>query len=369
MAALAPTQSSDCTNPALDIHLSVTGNPTDVFILEYQIFEKVTTPATPIQVFPGSGRATVDLTDCPTGDRLSTGRYVALWTVPAGELIGTHCIKWFFKLAASSPEQMFSEEFEIVATVATPTGVNYCSVADLRAEGVPDSITDAFLLKRIADATDYITRVTRRIFVPVAKTVRLDGNGSTEVLFDEPVIDVTAAGLYPYPSDGLFNIPLGDILVYNRHITQNLLIPDDRLNPKIQYYIADEDQKRLGSILNGAIFPQGVQNIQITGTFGYTEYDGTSTGKTPGLIQQAACKLVLRNIDPLWPDAAGLRTVSGPITREKTREQEVEYVRDLRGLPTKGAFTGDSEIDSILAMFKKTGLIRTTRKRPIRRSV
>ena len=47
----------------------------------------------------------------------------------------------------------------------------------------------------------------------------------------------------------------------------------------------DESSKRLALGVSGMLtFPKGTQNIQVTGVFGYTDYDGSTIGRTPILI-------------------------------------------------------------------------------------
>ena len=59
--------------------------------------------------------------------------------------------------------------------------------------------------------------------------------------------------------------------------------PDDREDPKIVLRWVDESSKRLALGVSGMLtFPKGTQNIQVTGVFGYTDYDGS--GRTPILI-------------------------------------------------------------------------------------
>lgn len=75
----------------------------------------------PVQVYPAvaGARAPVDVSAlCPAGDKLSTGHFVARWTPPINEAIGSHEIRWFFRLTPASPEQTFREEFEVLVDVA-----------------------------------------------------------------------------------------------------------------------------------------------------------------------------------------------------------------------------------------------------------
>ena len=124
MTIVIPGETLDCTNPKLQLFLSIGGIGTDPFILEYQIFEDVTTPGAPIQVYPlpAGTRATVDIANlCPTGDKISVGNFLAQWPlVPIAEPLGNHIVKWYFKLLSTSAEQEECVGFSVLALAASP---------------------------------------------------------------------------------------------------------------------------------------------------------------------------------------------------------------------------------------------------------
>ena len=114
----------DCSNPKLDLFTTVSGVKTNVFSLEFQIFD-INVPAAPVQTFPLAGRESIDVdNDCPTGQRLSTGRYTALWTVDLAEPLTPHKISWFFRLTASVPEQFHEQPFDVVSVAASVDPLN-----------------------------------------------------------------------------------------------------------------------------------------------------------------------------------------------------------------------------------------------------
>lgn len=358
MAALARLQSSSCSNPVLDLFTSVNGVLTNVFVLEYQVFDRST--GTPVQVYPVTvgQRAAVNIaTDCPAGDRLGTGHYVARWDVPSNENLGTHFVKWFFKLSSGSPEQTYTEEFEVLAEVVgfSDPALSYCLVQDLRDEGLTDTVkfTDAWVQRRIYLASRMIDAATKRHFYPKAMTLKVDGRGGPMVLLNDPIIAVSAVEFdtTPYlPSATPVDMDL--IRVYNRHLTQNLESPDDRANPKIELFHPADSLTHYdsGSLLwTRLVFPRGQQNVTITGFFGFTEYDGSAKGRTPELIKHACKLLVFREIDKMARTGARFdRQNRSRITSERTRDQA--YTLGPSAL-TAGLLTGDPEIDSILAMF------------------
>lgn len=354
MATLTPGQTSDCSAPELDVFTTVNGTKVDVAELEFIIFEDVTTPGTPIQVFPVAGRAAADVAPCPAGHRLALGHYVAEWTVPGSELLGSHQIQWFIKLTPTSTEVTFTEEFAVVAVV--PVGViglpdDYCSVQDIRDEGVTPALADDAKVGRlITVASRYIDFYTGRFFSPRALKFKLDGRGHPALFFHHPVIAINSVTieLTPGTVDPL-DVDLLDLSIYNRHVREGLLDPDDRENPKIEFFRSNEDIIRAAPGSAFLQFPMGRQNIEVDGMFGYTDYDGTALGVTPALICEV-CKRITIRILPLKIKQS--LSGSGAIWKMVTRDQRVEFGEPSR-LAIQGAFTGDPEIDQVLAGFRR----------------
>lgn len=362
MAALSPSEVSDCASPTLDVFFSdADDNLLDVASLEYEIFELVSVPGVPTKIFPTVGRATVDLNPCPTGQRVSLGRYVALYTVPAASLIGTHMIRWYFRLTLTSPEQTSEEEFEILDPSAPAAGPDYTSIANLRAEGVTVAqADDARLATLIARVSRMIDFWTGRSFSVSAKILTIDGAGRPGLLLEEPIVDITEVLILnsdPFTND-FATVDFDDLRIYNRHLTENLIDPDDRDNPRIEFFHSETRYDNTGFVSRSHFelhhWPIGVRNIQLTGSFGYREYDGTAQGRVPLMITHAANLMVIRELPLLAEDEdrADIRS-RGRITKVKTRDQEIAYGAQSTVRPAHqagGFFTGDPEIDSILAM-------------------
>lgn len=362
MPALARLQASDCDYPELDIFTRVNGVLTDVYSLEFVIDEDVTTPGSPIQVYPPSGRQTVDLALCPTGDKLSTGRYVAVWTPAVTEPIGTHLVRWFFKLTAASPEQTFCEEFEVLPEVTASTSTGYATIGELRAEGVTVAqADDARLQVLITRASRMIDRYTGRWFEPRSKVFLIDGTGARGLLLGPPIISISQVRLLARDLGvSIQDLDLADVRIYNRHLTQELLDPDDRESPKLEFLSFDERYERdpvygrVRDLFHPQYWPLGTQNVEITGIFGYTDPDGSPTGRTPEMITYACMLMVIRDL----PQLASQRGVDArrafAVTEYKTRDQSVKYASpDKLGSQGVGAFTGDPTIDNILAMYTR----------------
>jgi len=351
MARIERLQTSDCANPILDIYFALAGTPIDVDTLEFQVFEQVTAAPTLTQVYPLTGRATVDLSACPTGAKIATGHYVAEWTVPVDEPVGTHVLKWFYKQTPSSPERAFQEEFEVLAIAAPSTVDGYCMVQDIRDEGVPVSMfDDAQVQTAITRASRLVDLFTERWFEPRAMTFLLNGRGTRTAFLGVPIISISSVAV-----DGL-ELLADEYYVFNRHLTENLSKPDDRQTPRIEL-----GQPRFGYRVAhfGRLFPYGQLNISVSGVFGYTDYDSSNAqGKTPDIIVHVTKLLVMREMWRMFDQADDRDDAARKkfVTNLKTRDQSVSYANPAFGSFKQvgvGAFTGDPEIDTILARYRR----------------
>jgi hypothetical protein len=353
MPSLCRGQASNCTNPVLDIYTAVAGTRTDVALLEFQIFERITNPNAPVQVYPLSGRQLVDDALCPTGAKLGTGHYVAVWTPSLAALTGTYEIRWFFKLALQAPEQTLVEEFTVLTEVAGSTTDGYTSVAALREEGVGSEHSDARLLTLIARTSQWIERWTGRWFEPRSCTYRLDGTGGSVLFLQEPIIRIESVRFtYDELGDDEY-MELGSLRIYNRHLTQRLTNPDDRDNPRLEW-ITDYgfERTRRGVAWDSGCWPRGCQNIEVSGIFGYTEYDGTPLGRTPLDIQLATQMLVVRELAPVADtDARQEAWMSGRIASMSTQGQSISWSSGSGA--TSAPFSGDPQIDRLLAPYTR----------------
>jgi len=149
MSALYRSLSYDGTTLGLDLYVTKDDVLIDVVELEYQIYDisSDTKKTTPVQVLPeavSTWYIADPATDAPTGDKLSTGRYLMRWVVPALQSLGTYEIRWRFKETAASEYLYHTEEFEIAvppdsftypSVIASDTVQVYVDLVDAR--GVP----------------------------------------------------------------------------------------------------------------------------------------------------------------------------------------------------------------------------------------
>lgn len=316
-------------------------------------------------------KTVLDVTHAPsTGNRAGCGHYVVAWA-PGSATVGQYTIRWFYTYTdptglngdgvltnngdgtiIDNVEHTFDQEFELVAVPYV--GPHYCAVYDLKAEGLPSNITAAQAQTAIVRASRYVEYFTGRYFDAVYKQMLADGSSARALLLNEPIVAVEKILLSVISSFGASDLSIQNdtLKIFNRHLTINLRDPDDRDNPKLEFVHGDDlggvnydFPSQSGYILYELIWPRGRQNVQITGLFGYTEFDGSFIGCTPALIREATKLLVFRNLDPMvvranMPDPSR-------VLQETTRDQTVIYSQPW----LKGQFTGDWAIDSILVGF------------------
>lgn len=359
MPSLARGQTADPSNPILDLFTVQNGELVNVAVLEFQIFDVIGAPVQVFPAIPGNREPLDPTTDAPAGDRLSLGHFAATWTPGLAEPLGAHEIRWFFRLNPGDPEQTFTEPFDVVAQVtASPTN-GYATVADVRAEGVPSSgvgaVSDARIITAIEIASRLIDRYTGRWFNPRPMTFHLDGTGRRGMLLGPPIVSVSEVTILGVDDSTTLPLEADDYRVYNRHLSEGLLDPDDRENPRIELVSVDERYEEDGLIessLEIYRWPKGTQNIRVSGLFGYTEPDGSPTGRTPLLITRACVLLALKQLPTATdPDAADAAN-AWRLTELRTRDQTIKWANpsDLQA-PGTGAFTGDPAIDGILILF------------------
>ncbi|MGE5528065.1 MAG: hypothetical protein ACM3X6_02855 [Patescibacteria group bacterium] len=198
----------------------------------------------------------------------------------------------------------------------------YCTKEDLRAEGVTEAqASDARLTELIGLATDYIDAMTGRWFEPRTKTMVLDGNGCCTLMLPVFLIAATSVKVDGEAVTGY--------KIYNR------FNPDDRDAPAIYH----EDT-----------WPEGVQNIEIAGSWGYVD-PGAEAGQyvTPPRIKRCCMRLVIRDL-PLLNDQAG--------QEDRRRSRIVSESTDghsytLKRLAMFPELTGDLDIDEVLSYYRR----------------
>lgn len=348
MPALTRNEVSDCSNPKLDVYTNDSyGVPTNVAQLEFQIFEKVTDPNNPIQVYPLSGRQSVNLNACPVGDRVETGRYVARYVVPASAPLGTHEIRWFVKATVGSQEQYFNEEFQVNSEIVLTAGQQYVSIAEVRAAGLnanpPD---DAAIQASICTWQPFIERATRQWFYPLTLELYVDGNDSDTLFFGVPIISIETLKI----NDDTVALNTDYYKVYNASV-----YPMDKQNPRIKLIDSWNDYRDIYTApmrTGRTLFRKGRQNQYVKGVFGYLD-----NGVCPALIKRALIKLVIEKLtNPIVPGTGGITpppVMGGQIIEEWVDGHKRKWA-DTSTRKTYGlsGITSDQEILDILRLYR-----------------
>lgn len=230
----------------------------------------------------------------------------------------------------------------------------YIDVAFVRAAPYNLSVSvadDATVDAAILVWTQFLDRACDQFFEPRAAVVEMDGTDSDTLHFGVPIIDVTELKI----NNNETALETDLYKVYS-----NRQAPaDDRRNPRIKLIRSDDRRDIFSSpIIHGRIkFRKGRQNQTVTGTFGFTEEDGT----VPALIQRALALLVVEKIvNPVIPDPAApmppMGGLLGPILEEVTDGHKLKY--QARGGPVKASpkglrgITENPEILDIIKLYK-----------------
>lgn len=353
MPAMTRGEESNGDNPKLDVFMkNSAGTKVNVSELSFQIFEKVSTPGTPVQVYPSTGRQVVNLNPYPTGGRLETGHYVATYEVPDNALIGTYEVRWFSRYLPTSNEQVYAEEFEVLSDVSLSSGDLYISVADVRAAGLnqnpPD---DATIFASIMLWQQVLERVTRQWFRPIPCELYLDGTDSDTLHLPVPIISISQLRI---------NFDTSALPTDRYKVYAGRQLPDDRKNPRIKLvdtFGYERDIYTASDRTSRSRFYKGRQNQFIRGVFGYVEQDGS----TPALIKRAMLKLVVGDLaNPIVPGAGSGITpppISAGIVREEVTDgHSIKY--DVAGGDIKPRASGlsglinDPEVQMIVKLYK-----------------
>jgi hypothetical protein len=255
--------------------------------------------------------------------------------------------------------------------------MGYCSVEELRDEGVTTEMAaDPRLVSLIALETARIDRVTRQFFEPRELVLTLDSDGVRRLQFDVPIVAIAAVRFFDtwealQADPDRFTVDPAEYIVYNRHLVQGLLAPDDRHDPRIEFMRRGSNWLSTGGVYVptwwARRWPQGQQNVVVEGTFGYTDPDpaGTSVeGLTPLLIKHACKLLVMKQLPKMADrDARRAEFTRNRVMEERTRDQSYRLGDAGAGVRMGGAsgyLTGDEEVDQILEHFMRPLVIGHT---------
>lgn len=188
------------------------------------------------------------------------------------------------------------------------------TVTDIEKEGV-QSTTDR-IESAIELAQSYIEKMTGQWFELRSWTYKLDGERQDVVYL-------------PVYAKTISEIRVNDVVLdADSYVVYNDIVSDIDV-PKIKF---------------NSKLSRGNRNIEITGEFGYVD----SNYETPIQIKKICKKLALAEIGLLTDDSRKDIIDRGRIIEEETDGHRYRLAEMTAGM----AFTGDSEIDIVLASYK-----------------
>ena len=207
-------------------------------------------------------------------------------------------------------------------------GIGYCTVADLRDRGVTEEqASGEDLRKAIQQATLTVNAFCYRDFWRRERAYSLDGNGTaTLFLEDRPVISVSS-----------------------------LIIDDVSCSPDEYSLYGEPGYIRLKPLttFSDRIFPEGVQNIEVNGQFGF-EVIPPEVREACVLLSINALRDLKAGIDLASSTSSSTRNAVG-LKRAKIEDisVEFEYPRSVTSGRMGQVTTGNTEADSLLVKFRK----------------
>ena len=343
-------ETSDDTNPILDVWIQRNGVLLDPFLLEWRVLDLTSGGA--VQIYPGSGWSGIDLT------KLTLGHYVGTFD-GTSKNPGAHVAEFRITIADGDATVTASLPFDVLVAGEKyfAVGLQYALLSDLRAEGVTvATVANTRALQSLSIAARMIEGFTNRVFGVMRKEMKLDGRGSADILIEEPIIALDSIRIltHAFGSEAVVDsADLDDVEIYNRHL-RGLTDPDDRNDPRVSFRrlhdTFGQHYSQTRPLFPHHVFPFGQQNVVLDGAFGYTEADGSPVGSIPVMVRKACALLANKNALPAGVSATP--GPAGPIVKERTRDQMVEYAKPTSlGGAQPGPFTGDAAIDNLILPF------------------
>jgi len=223
--------------------------------------------------------------------------------------------------------------------------MGYCTIAQLRAEGLPTAVADDTRAQSlIDDASDTIDTITGWWFAERDLTLKLSGRDTPKLHLPAPATAVTEVRRVYRSTDP----DTTEVIDADYYVVVSTDLPEHRYNPHLAL-IAQGSGLVYDDEDNPIKWYQGVLNYEVDGTFGFVD-DGLG-GTTPRAIRKACTILALHNAKPRWG--------GGPLDESFARE-----AGDLRslnvegrtatwgGASSSGTASGVPEVDQILAKYR-----------------
>jgi len=286
--------------------------------------------------------------------QVQTGIYEVTGLAANYDSAGTYYDRWTVVVNEGEAATVYTLQ---TAVAATSLVSSYLTVQEMRDQGFTvtaypnDQVADA-----IDVATQYIDVMTGRWFAPRAfpesSPFIVDGSGTHVLELPIPIISISKIEVTSrVDGSTLYEVGLDTVMVYTRHLRGQVTgTMDDRENPRIELLHTTRREMRLYDDQDGK-WPEGSGNVQLSGYFGYTDYDPSNVrGKTPRLIKRACALLTVREL-PKLSQTHKRDTLRHRfrISSQETKDQSFSVTSSAQ-LVGRGMFTGDPEIDSILTM-------------------
>ena len=244
-------------------------------------------------------------------------------------------------------------------TPITPIEVTlrgYCTVQEMRDEGYTlASYSDARVQAAIDMATAKIDSLCGWRFDAHYRVLKVDvDQGTHQCFLQVPIIALLRA--YDYDAE----VERSGLAVYNRHLTQGLLVPDDRFNPHLAMTEDFPSRLRMHEYYLTRFY-RGQQQLELAGIFGYTDLGDAipgeteinsqipiDFGQTPLEISWACKRLASYHLNTLAAQGQNPEFDPARLKSVTTRDQSF----DLNSTNTKDAayasLTGWEDVDQVL---------------------
>lgn len=205
----------------------------------------------------------------------------------------------------------------------------YATVQDLQSQGIGVQSDVAVLEELLEEASDLIDVITCQHFEPREQRRRFDGTGTRALFIPVPLLEVQEIFF-----DGAPQAPVQDIV----RPTSPVLV-GEKPHTLVRY--------------GGEVWPQGLQNIEIVGQWGFTEVDRTNPlGRTPRAIRRATMLIVAKILVAPIGDPYQDATLDARVTEVRTREQTIKYAHTLKETSAQSGSCGIIEVDRLLDHYR-----------------
>lgn len=265
----------------------------------------------------------------------AVGIYHVEWAIPGAETLGKHYDKWYYTPTAGGTEINATLEFIVYAAGTFSPAAYYLSVADARANCLPDCpLTDSEIQYLIGIAMAIVDRVCNQHFLPVTETRDFDGTGSFYLECDEPMQELKSIENL---DDATATYDVSDYRIRGTW----LIHKDGRAWPYNQLEPPTGEDAVSYCSGTGEVFSRGWKNIRVEAAWGLYE-------NVPNLVVQATCLLVMYG--------AKWGTVRGPMFANFSSESTDGYAYTLRKVFEKASIhqeTGLPDVDGLLVKFRR----------------